>query len=179
MWKKEGSPEPEVTPRVEPVMAERQSPARNAERATIGPSITIRGEVTGDEDLLIQGRVDGSVNLKQHAVTVGREGKIKADIVARLITVEGSVEGNLNADEQVILRAAARVQGDIKAPRVVLEDGARFRGGIDMGEIAEAARPAGAGRAAVPEGALRVESRGGPQRAGSGDGAQAALPITR
>jgi cytoskeletal protein CcmA (bactofilin family) len=141
MWKKEETPAPTLTPRAEPVMSpapERPAPAAPApasgERAAIGRSITIKGEVSGDEDLLIQGRIEGSVNLKQHSVTVGREGEVKADIVARVVTVEGKVEGNLSADEQVILRASASVQGDISAPRVVLEDGASFRGGVDMGE---------------------------------------------
>jgi cytoskeletal protein CcmA (bactofilin family) len=113
------------------------------ERATIGPSIAIRGEVTGDEDLLIQGRVDGSVDLDQHAVTVGPEGEVKASITARVVTVEGSVKGNLTAEEQVILRSSARVQGDIAAPRVVLEDGASFRGGVDMGDAGESVRRPG------------------------------------
>jgi cytoskeletal protein CcmA (bactofilin family) len=110
-----------------------RSTQATGERATIGRSITIRGEVSGDEDLLIQGQVDGSVDLKQQAVTVGREGKVKANITGRMVTVEGEVEGNLKADDQVILRSSAKVQGDITAPRVVLEDGATFRGGIDMG----------------------------------------------
>jgi cytoskeletal protein CcmA (bactofilin family) len=111
----------------------RSSPPVAGERAAIGRSITIRGEVTGEEDLLIQGRVEGSVDLKEQAVTVGREGTVKANISGRMVTVEGEVEGDLTALEQVILRSSARVQGDITAPRVVLEDGATFRGGIDMG----------------------------------------------
>lgn len=137
MWKKDEVPtqtptatRPEPTPRPE----RPTSSSAPAERATIGRSITIKGEVTGDEDLLIQGRVDGSVDLKQHAVTVGPDGEVKASIVARIVTVEGRVEGDLSADEQVILRSSASVHGDITAPRVVLEDGARFRGGVDMGE---------------------------------------------
>jgi len=136
MWKKEETPEPVATRRPEPVPGVEHVPARpvSSERATIGRSISINGEVKGDEDLLIQGRVDGSVTLKQHAVTVGTDGSVKADIAARVITVEGRVEGNLTAQEQVILRGSARVQGNITAPRVVLEDGARFRGGVDMGE---------------------------------------------
>ena len=144
MWKKEEMQPPTPAPRMDPTPAsERPAPVSShahhtssSERATIGRSITIRGEVTGDEDLLIQGRVDGSVDLKQHSVTVGREGEVKANIAARVVTVEGKVEGNLTADEQVILRASATVQGDLSAPRVVLEDGARFRGGVDMGETA-------------------------------------------
>lgn len=144
MWKKDDQSDPtptqsrseSATPRTEPYRSVRGT----GERATIGPSITIRGEVSGDEDLLVQGRVDGSVDLKENSVTVGQEGQVKADIKARVITVEGKVEGNLNADEQVILRSSARVQGDIKAPRVVLEDGASFRGGVDMGDVSGSER---------------------------------------
>jgi len=104
--------------------------------ATIGRSIAIKGEVTGNEDLLIQGKVDGSVDLQQHSVTVGPDGEVHASIVGRVVMVEGKVEGNITAEEQVILRSSASVQGDITAPRVVLEDGARFRGGVDMGDAA-------------------------------------------
>ena len=137
MWKKDEVPTPSpAAPRPEPMPRSERSVSSSApaERATIGRSITIKGEVTGDEDLLIQGRVEGSVDLKQHAVTVGPDGEVKASIIGRVVTVEGKVEGDLSADEQVILRSSAAVQGDITAPRVVLEDGARFRGGVDMGE---------------------------------------------
>lgn len=139
MWKKDdpsearqNAPRPEATP---PRTDAPRSRPTGGERATIGRSITIRGEVTGDEDLLIQGKVDGSVDLKQHSVTVGPEGQVKAGISARVVTVEGEVQGDLLADEQVILRSTAQVQGDITAPRVVLEDGATFRGGVDMGDV--------------------------------------------
>lgn len=173
MWKKEDMPEPVTYSRPDPTNPE---PVRTAipttgpvervttgERATIGRSITIRGDVTGDEDLLIQGRIDGSVDLKQHSVTIGREGEVKADVGGRVIVVEGRVEGNLRAEEQVVLRSSAQVQGDIVAPRVVLEDGARFRGGVDMGEQVQAqaaarpnnvAKPPQPGRPEAP----RVES---------------------
>jgi cytoskeletal protein CcmA (bactofilin family) len=107
--------------------------ARSAGYATIGPSIVIKGEVSGEEDLLIQGQLDGSVALGLNSVTVGDGGRVKADITGRIITIEGKVEGNLKAKEQIILRGTATVQGDIKAPRVVLEDGASFRGLVDMG----------------------------------------------
>lgn len=151
MWKKEDAPEPmpsvrgEVTP-----IPDRGAPAKaTGERATIGRSIAIHGEVTGDEDLLIQGRVEGSVNLKQHSITIGPEGEVKADVTGRVVTVEGSVEGNLVAQEQVILRRSALVQGDITAPRVVLEDGARFRGGVDMGETVDWTGQSGDSKPAV------------------------------
>jgi cytoskeletal protein CcmA (bactofilin family) len=144
MWKREDAPE-RVEPRVDRPVNPEQRPAaaqQRREQATIGPSITIRGDVTGDEDLLIQGRIEGSVQLDQHSVTVGEQGEVSANISARTVTVEGTVEGNLRAHEQVVLRGSARVMGDVVAPRVVLEDGAYFRGGIDMGEPGDRARPA-------------------------------------
>ena len=113
---------------------ERKSSTDADRRAVIGESITIEGQVTGDEDLTIQGHVDGSVNLDDHAVTVGPDGKVEADIIARVITVEGYVDGDLDANEQVVLRGTARVEGDISAPRVVLDDGSYFRGAVDMGD---------------------------------------------
>ena len=148
MWKKEETPPQAQAPRPEaaPTPRPERTMATEApgQRATIGRSITIRGEVTGDEDLLIQGRVDGSVDLKQHAVTVGPDGEVKASIIGRVVTIEGRVVGNLSADEQVILRASSSVEGDITAPRVVLEDGARFRGGVDMSDAGEKGHRAGA-----------------------------------
>jgi cytoskeletal protein CcmA (bactofilin family) len=113
-------------------------PRAAREAAIIGPSIAIRGDVTGDEDLTIQGRVEGTVTLKQHNLSIGPEGKVDASIHARTVTVDGEVKGDLKGEEQVVLRKTARVQGNIQAPRVTVEDGARFRGGVDMGEQAGA-----------------------------------------
>jgi cytoskeletal protein CcmA (bactofilin family) len=108
------------------------SPTRGSGSATIGPSIKIKGDVTGDEDLIIQGRIDGTVNLKKHNVTVGPEGRVKANIFGRSVIIDGEVEGDLQGEEQIVLRRTAKVQGNIAAPRVTLEDGATFRGGVDM-----------------------------------------------
>jgi len=102
------------------------------ESATIGPSIAIKGDLIGEEDLVIQGRVEGKVDLKQNSVTIGKDGRVKADIYAKLVNVEGEVEGNLYGSEQIILRTTGCVRGNISAPRVSIEDGARFKGGIDM-----------------------------------------------
>ena len=131
MWKKPESEslQPEVTS---------LAPARSAldetwrEKATIGSSITIKGELTGDEDLLIHGRVEGRVDLKKNNVTVGKSGRIKADIFGEIISVEGEVEGNLFGGEQVVVRQSGVVRGNITAPRVSLEDGSKFKGSIDM-----------------------------------------------
>jgi len=132
MWKKDETQAP--TPAAPSTRhGETSTPSRGGSvRATIGPSITIRGDVTGSEDLLIEGHVDGSVTLELHEVTVGSEGRVKADITSRVITIEGKVEGDLKAQEQIVLRATAHVSGDLKAPRLVLEDGATFRGLVDM-----------------------------------------------
>jgi cytoskeletal protein CcmA (bactofilin family) len=153
MWKKdEAAPgtarQTEAAPRPE---APRRA-GTGGERATIGPSITIKGEVTGDEDLLIQGRVEGSVELQLQSVTVGTDGRVKANITGRVVVVEGEVEGDLRAQDQVVLRSSARVTGDITSPRVVLEDGARFRGLVDMGESAKGGATAGASTTAVGHG---------------------------
>jgi cytoskeletal protein CcmA (bactofilin family) len=107
-------------------------PKRSGERATIGASIIIKGDLSGGEDLVIEGRVEGKVDLKQHNVTVGRNGRVKADIFGKVITIEGEVDGNVFAQEQAILRQSGAIRGNITAPRVVLEDGSRFKGTIDM-----------------------------------------------
>ena len=98
----------------------------------IGASIHIKGDVTGDEDLIIQGHVDGTVNLKGHNVTISKSAKVKANIEANQIIVEGELSGDMNGDEKVIIRETGNVYGNIVAPRVTLEDGALFKGSIEM-----------------------------------------------
>jgi cytoskeletal protein CcmA (bactofilin family) len=139
-WKRDdpptNTPEPAMNPprpaMPSPVTSPQSEPRRSGERATIGPSIIIKGDLSGDEDLVIEGRVEGKVDLKQHNVTVGRSGRVKADIVAKVVTVEGEVDGNVFAQEQAILRQSGAIRGNIAAPRVILEDGSRFKGSIDM-----------------------------------------------
>ena len=146
------------------------------ERATIGRSITIRGDVTGDEDLMIQGRIEGSVQLGQHHVTVGPEGRVKANISGRSVTVEGEVKGDLHGDEQVALRPTARVEGDIVSPRVVLDDGASFRGSIDMSSQSKGAgsRPEGT----KSDSAAKPTPKPEPSRPPGETGREAAPPAT-
>jgi cytoskeletal protein CcmA (bactofilin family) len=147
MWKK-GEPESEgggtmADSHVAPNrIVDERTPKGQRGSATIGPSITIKGDVTGDEDLVIQGRIEGTVTLKKHNVVVGPEGNVRANVHGRSVTVEGEVAGDLHGQEQVVLRKTAKVEGNIKAPSVTLENGARFRGGIDMGEgVAAAPEP--------------------------------------
>ncbi len=107
----------------------------------IGPSIKIKGEVTGDEDLLIEGTVEGTVNLSEHELTIGPSGEVSADIRARTIRIDGSVTGDINGNENVVISKSGNVRGNIVAPRVTLEDGAIFKGSIDMDPGESAANP--------------------------------------
>ena len=100
--------------------------------ATIGPSIRINGDLSGEEDVVVQGTVEGTINLKQNTLRVGQDGHVSATVHARVIDVEGKVEGDMHGDEQVVLHRSANVRGNIQAPRVTLEDGCRFKGSIDM-----------------------------------------------
>ncbi len=98
----------------------------------IGPSISIKGEITGEEDLTVQGQVEGAIELKKNNVTIGRTGRIKADVYGRSITIEGEVQGNLFGEERIVLQQSGRVRGDMRAPAISLEEGAKFKGNIDM-----------------------------------------------
>jgi cytoskeletal protein CcmA (bactofilin family) len=102
------------------------------EPASIGKSIVIRGEVSGSEDLAVEGQVEGKIELRDHILTVGSNGHVHAHILAKSIIVLGQVRGNLTADEKVDIREKGSVEGDIVAPRVAIADGANFRGSIDM-----------------------------------------------
>jgi len=121
----------------ETASATKQQPAtsttsQSRQLATIGPSIHIKGELTGEEGLIIDGQVEGTINLKDNDLIIARNGQIKANVYAKCITIEGKLRGDLNGKEKVIIRQSGDVQGNINSPRVVLEDGARFKGSIDM-----------------------------------------------
>jgi cytoskeletal protein CcmA (bactofilin family) len=145
VWKKpdDNPSHPEPAPAAPRPAAAPPVESRRADRATatIGPSIFINGDLSGDEDLVIEGRVEGKIDLKQHNVTIGKNGRVRADVFGNTVIVEGEVDGNLFAQQQAILRQSGAVRGNITAPRVMLEDGSRFRGSIDM-ESKEGARAA-------------------------------------
>ncbi len=117
-------PEPS-TPRTEPIRQERVV-------VNIGKSVVIKGELSGSEDLTIEGQVDGKIELRQNVLTIGPNGKIKAQVVAKTVVVEGQVQGNVTATERIDIRDKGSVEGDLSAPRVAIADGAHFRGSIDM-----------------------------------------------
>ncbi|MFP5233156.1 MAG: polymer-forming cytoskeletal protein [Acidobacteriota bacterium] len=104
----------------------------NSEQATIGKSLVVKGEVTGSESLYVDGKVEGSINLPGNRVTIGRNGQVAANINAREIVVLGKVRGNCQASDRVDIRSEGSLTGDVIAARISIEDGAFFKGGIDI-----------------------------------------------
>ena len=126
----------------------------------IGKSVVIKGELTGSEDLTIEGHVEGKIELRQNVLTIGPNGRIKAQVFAKSVVILGEVTGNVTASEKVDLRDNGSVDGDIAAPRVAIAEGAHFRGSIDMqraggskggGEPKAEAKPASTNPAPTPQ----------------------------
>ena len=115
------------------------TPAKST--AMIGPSIVIKGDLYGEEDILVQGRVEGTIDVNNNKLTVGKQGVVRANIEAKSITVEGEVEGDLSGDELVVVKSTGDFKGNITAPRINLEDGCKFKGSIDMDTKASAPAP--------------------------------------
>jgi cytoskeletal protein CcmA (bactofilin family) len=115
-----------------PASAPRNAALNTQEQASIGKSLVIKGEVSGSESLYIDGRVEGSINLAGNRVTIGRNGVVNANIQAREIVVIGKVKGNLQASDRVDIRNEGSLTGDVIAQRISIEDGAFFKGGIDI-----------------------------------------------
>jgi len=98
----------------------------------IGKSVVIKGELNGSEDLTVEGHVEGKIELRDHVLTIGPNGKIKAQVFAKAVIVLGEVNGNVTATEKVDIRDGGSVDGDIISPRVAIAEGAHFRGSVDM-----------------------------------------------
>jgi cytoskeletal protein CcmA (bactofilin family) len=141
------TPEP-VRPVAPPPPPAFEQPARPApstgDQATIGKGLYIKGEISGSESLYVDGKVEGSVNLPGNRVTIGRNGQVAASIIAREIVVLGKVKGNITASDRVDIRAEGALTGDVAAARISIEDGAFFKGGIDIRkpDATKAAAPA-------------------------------------
>ena len=111
--------------------------------AIIGKSVMIKGQIFSREDLTIDGEIDGSVELHEHRLTVGPNGKLQAGVKAREVVVLGTIHGNVEASDKIDIRKDAKLVGDIKTARIVIEDGAYFKGSIDIARP-EVAKPAAA-----------------------------------
>jgi len=164
MWRKqpEGKPSPSVTPAApsafappsyappaeksagappsasKPVAAIPPAPVPSPEAAMLTQGIRIRGELTGKADLFIDGDVEGSIRLGDSRLTIGPSGHVKADIEAREIYIRGHVQGNLRGRERITLGNSCHVKGDLESPRIAIEDGAQFKGRVEMGPAADA-----------------------------------------
>jgi cytoskeletal protein CcmA (bactofilin family) len=128
------SPKPSkvTTPMAEAI---RREPAVNASgqiQAIIGRSLVLKGELSANEDLVIDGQFEGTVNLQDHCLTIGANGKVKAEVRARQVVILGSVNGNVSAREKIEVRKTAQVTGDLTAASVAIEEGAYFKGSIDI-----------------------------------------------
>lgn len=124
------TPKPQVTP------STTHGENRMSKPANIGQSVQINGELTGQEDLIIDGKIDGKIMLKDHQLTIGPNGHINAEVHAKSVQINGEVQGNITADDKVEISPSGSVNGDICAPRVALADGSSFKGSIDMGRKA-------------------------------------------
>ena len=144
MWKRDEGVRPtppQPAPSVPPAQTVPAEPAAAAPRpaapveksiVNIGKSVIIKGELSGSEDLTIEGQVEGKIELRQNVLTIGSNGKIKAEIFAKTLVVLGEVYGNVTVIERIEIRESGSVEGDVSAPRVAIADGAHFRGSIDM-----------------------------------------------
>ena len=143
MWKRDESVKPAAPPAPTPAAAPSapvgSAPSASEPRAqfgrdmvNIGKSVVIKGELSGSEDLTIEGHVEGRIDLKGNVLTIGPNGKIKAEVFAKAVVVLGEVTGNVTASEKVDIRDNGSVDGDIASPRVAIAEGAHFRGSVDM-----------------------------------------------
>lgn len=130
--------------------------------ATIGKNVTITGQIFSREDIIIDGEVEGTVEAAENKLTIGPNGKVKATIHARDVVIIGSVQGNVEATERVDIRKDARLLGDIRTARIVIEDGAVFKGSIDIVKTEVKAKPAGTPQPASTPSASAPSSAAAP-----------------
>ncbi len=132
----------------------------------IGKSVVIKGELNGSEDLTIEGHVEGTIQLRDHVLTIGPNGRIKAQVFAKSVIVLGEVTGNVTASDKVDIRDNGSVDGDIISPRVAIAEGAHFRGSVDMQRKAAPAQAKPAPAPSVPQPAPQPQAAQ-PQRVGA------------
>ena len=133
----------------------------------IGKSVVIKGELNGSEDLTIEGQVEGKIELRQNVLTIGANGRIKAQVFAKAVIILGEVTGNVTATEKVDIRDNGSVDGDIAAPRVAIAEGAHFRGSIDMQRAGAKPGEKGSEKAEAKPVAVTTPAQGTPAPAGA------------
>lgn len=142
------APEPAAVISTEPVV---NKPGTSTKRpqgvlAVIGSKVKVNGDIISSEDLLVEGEVAGTITLSENELVIGTSGRVQANITAKTVRIEGEVKGDIDGSERVVICASGNVQGNVTSPRVMLEDGGRFKGSIDMGgsKPAATAKPAAA-----------------------------------
>jgi cytoskeletal protein CcmA (bactofilin family) len=182
MWKRDeavkpASGQPTTAPQAHaPIPAGPSGPRSDASHSmekdivNIGKSVVIKGELNGSEDLTIEGHVEGTIQLRDHVLTIGPNGRIKAQVFAKSVIVLGEVTGNVTASDKVDIRDNGSVDGDIISPRVAIAEGAHFRGSVDMqkkaGAPAQPAKPASTPQAAAPQDKAPAAAAPAGQRVG-------------
>lgn len=172
------------SPSSEPVAGVGQAPSRSPRpegsgaRATIGATVRIKGDVSGDENLTIEGHVEGTVSLASHELVIGPSGKVNADLTAKVIRIDGQVEGDITGKEKVTISSTSNIKGNIVTPKMTLEEGARFKGSIDIdpegnasgrpsGEPAKASQPSSGSSQPSPSGKPEDSATGKSEQASS------------
>jgi cytoskeletal protein CcmA (bactofilin family) len=181
MWKRDESvkptPPPPATPAV-PVPAPAPAPTAaqhndartqiERDKVNIGKSVVIKGELSGSEDLTIEGHCEGRIELRDNVLTIGPNGKIRAEVFAKAVIVLGEVVGNVTASEKVDIRDNGSVDGDIISPRVAIAEGAHFRGSVDMQRAGAGAKPGPqAAEAKKPAATPAAQPQGAGQKVGA------------
>jgi cytoskeletal protein CcmA (bactofilin family) len=135
---------------------------RAGARAMIGSKVKVNGDIVSSEDLLVEGEVTGTITLTDNELVVGTSGRVQANITAKTVRIEGEVSGDIDSSERVVICASGNVQGNLKSPRVMLEDGGRFKGNIDMGSSkpAMATKPISADKPTTPTEMRSVDKAG-------------------
>src|SRR5215471_5704063 len=174
MWKRDeavrptgGQPVVPPPPAAAPPTASRTEVGHFMERdiVNIGKSVVIKGELNGSEDLTIEGHVEGTIQLRDHVLTIGPNGKIKAQVFAKMVIVLGEVHGNVTATEKVDIRDNGSVEGDLVSPRIAIAEGAHFKGSVDMQKKAAPQQQAKPAAVQTPTGATAVPPPPVPQAA--------------
>lgn len=178
MWKRDESVKPTTPPPpAAPAAPAHSAPAAAAsaaqpkdvrpqierDKVNIGKSVVIKGELSGSEDLTIEGHCEGRIELRDNVLTIGPNGKIRAEVFAKSVIVLGEVTGNVTASEKVDIRDNGSVDGDIISPRVAIAEGAHFRGSVDM-QRAGGVKPA----TPAPGGAAKAPPQTAPAAQGAG-----------
>lgn len=117
-----------------------QSPVKEHRRSVLSPSIAIKGDISGTEDLVLEGKMEGTINLPKNEILIGPDGQVQADVTALKVSIEGRVTGDIRGSERVVIKHSGKVEGNIVAPRVVLEDGCQFKGSVEMNTDATVSR---------------------------------------